>query len=158
MSFKKFIYSLCLTVILLISSPILILVAIPIQPKLLVAFNNAVIHDLLSIHWEFTNYVVMLVFCFLFSLIKLLELLHYFGAKKLNKDLEKKYDVVAFIASIIIGMLCTQNRNQFELSAGLISFILIFVRFIPETFKNVFVRVCTQIFYYWITDEDENKK
>ena len=158
MPFKTFIVSLLLAVTLLIAFPLLIVIMIPIQPKLLMVFNSAVIHDLLAIHWNFTNYISFVIFGFLFSLIKIFELFYVFKTKKSITNLVNKFSLTAFVVSIIIGMLCTQSKSQFELSAGLISFILIFIRLIPNSFKQTFTRSCANFFYEWISDEDNDKK
>lgn len=158
MSFKAFVSSLLLAITLLISFPLLIVAVIPLQPKLLVVFNSAVIHDLLAIHWNFTNYVSFMIFGFLFALIKVIEFSYRFKAKKSITDLVNKLNLVAFTIAIILGMLCTQSRAQFELSAGLISFVLIFVKLIPNSFRQAFTKTCADLFYYWISEEDNGKK
>lgn len=158
MSLKKFILSLLFAVELLIIFPLLILMMIPIQPKLRVAFDSAVIHDLLAIHWNFTNYVSFMIFGFLFVLIKIFELSYKFKTHKSIARLINKCNLTAFVFSIIVGMLCTQSKSQFELSAGLISFILIFAKLIPNSFKQAFTSTCTNLFYYWISEENNDEK
>lgn len=158
MSLKKFISSLLLAIELMIMFPLLIVIMIPIQPKLLASFHSAVINDLLTIHWNFTNYVSLMIFGFLFSLIKVFELSYVFKTKKHITKLVNKCNLTSLIISIILGMLCTQNRSQFELSAGLISFVLIFVKLVPRSFKQVFANFCINMFHYWISEEDDKKK
>lgn len=81
---------------------------------------------------------------------------------KINAEAAEKFLTsfakLNFIASIVIGLLITEDSNDFQLIVTVISFVLIFQYFFPKELKAAMIDVHRSFINKWKEVRKENKK
>ena len=155
--FNKINIKMCVAIVILILFSLLLLLQAPLLIKELIVYNslfkNSVLATLLTFPWKATFCVSFLVWAIPATIFEFVIVLF-----NPSINAQKKYFSSTFIFSIVLGMLLTQTRSQFELTAGIISFILIFMHFVPTRIKEFFIKTNKKILYNIVAIKDEEKE
>ncbi|KRM82620.1 hypothetical protein FC35_GL001230 [Limosilactobacillus coleohominis DSM 14060] len=96
------------------------------------AYKDAVIFDLEKIRF-FHTLLTIAALCPLFSLmVYAIEWLSETFSITISMKYLDDLTFAIFLISIVLGLILTQNKSQFELTTTFISFLLIFIAFFPK--------------------------
>ena len=102
--------------------------------------RSSALYYLLKIHWAYFLFVFLLNGCFTIGFVTVMKV--FFDKNVFQSANDFRYN---WAICLILSLVLTMNVPQFELVGALISFVLIFNRFMPDHFLNGFKWIDKQI-------------